>query len=88
MLVSLSTIKMPVTEQQGLAVKLTQKLATGDVNARDIAQALSALAQWDTQVSHDSKHVDAMRAMIQHFTTTLHHSGGQQAPNSRQTAQF
>ena len=50
----LSTNKMPVTEHlQGLAVKLTQKLATGDAIARDIAEALSTLAQWDTRISHD-----------------------------------
>ena len=85
----LSTIKMPVTEHlQGLAVKLTQKVTTGDASASDIARALSALAQWDTQVWHDPTQAAAMRAMTQHFATALHHSGDQQALTSKEAAQF
>ena len=88
-LMSLSEIKMPVTEHlQGLIVELTRKVATRDANARDIAEALSALAQLDTQVSHDPTHAAAMRAMIQQFATTLRHSGDQQPPTSRDIAQF
>ena len=89
-LMSLSMINMPVTKHlRGLAVKLTQKVATGGASARDIAQALSVLARWDTQVSsHDPTQANAMRAMIQRFATSLHHSGGQQAPTGKETAQF
>ena len=86
-LMSLSKINMPVTGHlQGLTVKLTQKVATGDANAREIARALSALAQWDAQVWHDPTHAAAMRAIIWHFGTTLNHSGGQQAPTSMDIA--
>ena len=94
-LMSLSKISMPVSEHlQGLAVKLTQKVATGDANARDIARALGALAQWDIQVLHDPTQAAAMRAVIQRFATTLHPSGGQrpssskEAPTGKETAQF
>ena len=94
-LMPLSKIHMPVSEHlQGLAVKLFQKLATGDANARDIARALGALAQWDMQVLHDPTHAAVTRAVIQRFATTLHPSGGQQpssskeAPTGKETAQF
>ena len=89
LLMSLCKINMPVTEHlQGLTVKLTQRVATGNANARDIAEALSALAQWDAQVWHDPTHVAAMRAMTQHFAISLDHSGGQQPPTSKDIAQF
>ena len=85
----LSSVNMPVTKHlQGLAVKLTQELATGDANARDIARALAALAQWDTQALYDPIQTNAMKAMIQQFATTIHHSRDQQAPTGKETAQF
>ena len=88
-LMSLSMINMPLTEHlRGLAVKLTQKLATGDADARDIARALSALAQWDTRILHDHTQAAAMRAMTQRFASSLLQSVGQKSPTSKDIAQF
>ena len=90
---SMSTINMPIEgDLQGLAIELTQKVATGKASATDIATVFSALAQWEVQGIGNfplkTEHANSLRVMIKHFAHFLHRPAAKGAPTGQEAAQL